>query len=44
VVILGGMRMALGQGAAGGGEGDDGSRRDGKKIPLQEHLPTDFAY
>jgi hypothetical protein len=35
--------MALGQDAAYGDETDREGGRDGKEVPLQEHLPTDFA-
>jgi hypothetical protein len=36
-------RVAFGESAAGGDEGDRHDSRDAEKIPLQEHLPTDFA-
>ncbi len=41
VMALG--RMTFGQGAAGDAEGEGESSGDGEQIPLQKHLPTDFA-
>jgi hypothetical protein len=36
-------RVTFGESAAGGDEGDRHDSCGGKRIPLQEHLPTDFA-
>jgi hypothetical protein len=35
--------VGLGLRATRGGEGDREGSRDGKNIPLQKHLPTDFT-
>jgi hypothetical protein len=36
-------RVALRQSDAGDAEGEREGGRDGKNVPLQKHLPTDFA-
>jgi hypothetical protein len=41
MVALG--RMTVGQGDAGEAEGERQDSRNGKYIPLQKHLPADFA-
>jgi hypothetical protein len=40
-MVLG--RMTACQGTADNAEGERESGSEGEKIPLQEHLPTDFA-
>jgi hypothetical protein len=36
-------RVTLGHGDPGEAEGERQDSRNGKNIPLQKHLPTDFA-